>query len=265
MIQVAQPEFKKESVPTVSVIMPAYNSSATLEDSIQSVVSQTFGDWELLVIDDCSQENLSSIVESFNDSRIHFIRFSRNSGVAAARNYGIEKARGRYLAFLDSDDLWLPEKLEKQLQFMEKNGYAFTYTWYQQFDHDTNHLGNIVRTKPVVDYRELLKGNDIGCLTVVLDHQKIKEITMPSQRHEDYITWLNILKQGWKAYSLPVVLAEYRKGNGSLTSNKWKSLLWTWKVYRDSQHLSLLRSGFCMAFYIFNGVRKHYIDKGAHS
>lgn len=261
MIQVAQPEFKKESVPTVSVIMPAYNSSATLGESIQSVVSQTFGDWELLVIDDCSQENLYSIVESFNDFRIHFIRLSRNSGVAVARNRGIQEAKGRYIAFLDSDDLWHPEKLEKQLHFMEKNGYAFTYTWYQQFDHDTNHLGNIVRTKPVVDYRELLKGNDIGCLTVMLDRFQIKEIAMPLQRHEDYITWLNILKQGWTAYSLPLVLAEYRKGKGTLTSNKWRSFLWTWKVYRDSQHLSLIQSGFCMAFYICNGLVKHYVNR----
>lgn len=258
MLSVIDTTTKSQTIPLVSIIMPAYNSSATLGESIQSVVSQTFGDWELLVIDDCSQENLYSIVESFNDSRIHFIRLSRNSGVAVARNYGIEKARGRYLAFLDSDDLWLPEKLEKQLQFMEQNGYAFTYTWYQQFCHDTHNLGNIVKTKNKVNYAELLKGNDIGCLTVMLDRLQIKEIAMPAQRHEDYITWLNILKQGWTAYSLPLVLAAYRKEKGSLTSNKWKSLLWTWKVYRDSQHLSLFRSAICLFFYVYYGIRKHF-------
>lgn len=259
----AQEEIRTEHIPAVCVIMPAYNSGATLGESIQSVVSQSFTDWELLVIDDCSIEELQPIVEGFHDSRIHYIRLSENSGVAAARNRGIQEAKGRYIAFLDSDDLWLPEKLEKQLQFMEKNGYAFTYTWYQQFCHDTHDLGNIVKTKNKVNYAELLKGNDIGCLTVMLDRLQIEEIAMPAQRHEDYITWLNILKQGWTAYSLPLVLAEYRKGKETLTSNKWKSLLWTWKVYRDSQHLSLIRSGYCMAFYICNGLLKHYMDKGA--
>lgn len=257
----AQAEVQTKHIPVVSVIMPAYNSGATLGESIQSVVSQSFTDWELLVIDDCSKDKLQPIVEQFHDLRIHYIRLPENSGVAVARNRGIQEAKGRYIAFLDSDDLWLPEKLEKQLQFMEQNGYAFTYTWYQQFCHDTHNLGNIVKTKNKVNYAELLKGNDIGCLTVMLDRLQIKEIAMPAQRHEDYITWLNILKQGWTAHSFPLVLAEYRKGKGTLTSNKWKSLLWTWNVYRNSQHLSLIQSGFCMAFYICNGLVKHYVDR----
>lgn len=245
--------------PIVSVIMPAYNSCHTIAMSIQSVKDQVLTQWELLIIDDCSTEPLENIVSAFQDERIHYIRLAHNNGVANARNIGIAKAQGRYIAFLDSDDMWHPEKLSMQLAFMQKNHYAFTYTWYRQFTGDISQLGNLVKTKQVVDYRDLLKGNDIGCLTVMIDRKQIQNIHMPSQRHEDYITWLNILKQGYKAYSISKELAYYRKGNGSLTSNKWKSLIWTWNVYRKSQKLSLLSAGWYMYSYILGGIRKHYL------
>ena len=147
---------------------------------------------------------------------------------------------------------------------MQKYHYAFTYTWYRQFSGDIHHLGNLVKTKTVVDYEELLKGNDIGCLTVMIDCSQVHDIAMPSQRHEDYITWLNILKRGGKAYSLPKELAYYRKENGSLTSNKWKSLTWTWQVYRKSQNLNVLQSSLYMSYYIYHGVIKHYLRRGEH-
>ena len=175
--------------PLISIIMPAYNSYETIQDSIQSACNQTYSRWELLVIDDCSTKDIQSIVIKFQDKRIHYIRLTHNKGVANARNIGIAKAQGRYIAFLDSDDMWHPEKLSMQLAFMQKNHYAFTYTWYRQFTGDISQLGNLVKTKPVVDYKELLKGNDIGCLTVMIDREQIQDIHMPSQRHEDYITW----------------------------------------------------------------------------
>lgn len=245
----------------VSIIMPAYNSRATIRDSIQSVCHQTYENWELLIIDDCSQDaqNIADIVYDFHDSRIRYHRLSQNRGVAHARNVGISKANGRYLAFLDSDDLWHPQKLMRQINFMKKNEYAFSYTWYQHFYHDLHHLGKVIKTKRSVDYSELLKGNDIGCLTVMIDCSKIHDIIMPCQYHEDYITWLNILKKGWRAYSLPENLAYYRKGFSSLTSNKRKSLWGTWNVYRKSQNLSLLRSGYCILYYVYSGMKKHYL------
>lgn len=251
---------KSQTIPLVSIIMPAYNSSATLGESIQSVVSQTFGDWELLVIDDCSQENLYSIVESFNDSRIHFIRLSRNSGVAAARNRGIQEAKGRYIAFLDSDDLWHPEKLEKQLHFMEKNGYAFTYTWYSQFKDIPTKTIRLITTKSCVSYDELLYGNDIGLLTVMIDYRKLPNLQMPLVHHEDYITWLNILRDdNIIAYALNEDLALYRISNHSLSSNKFACLNWTWKIYRENQHISFLKSCYIMLFYIAKSIKKHYL------
>lgn len=251
-------------VPLVSIIMPAYNSSHTIRDSIQSVCQQTYPNWELLVVDDCSTEDIAAIVREFPDSRIHYYRLSSNQGVSGARNKGIEEAKGQYIAFLDSDDLWHPRKLMNQVSFMQEYHYAFTYTWYRQFSEDIQHLGNLVRTKTFVDYKELLKGNDIGCLTVMIDRSQIQDIKMPSQRHEDYITWLNILKQGWRAYSLPKELAYYRKGKDSLTSNKWKSLTWTWDVYRQSQDLNVVQSSIYMGYYIYHGLLKHYLRRGEH-
>lgn len=249
-----------EARPLVSVIMPAYNCRSTLAESVQSVRDQTFTGWELLVVDDCSPEPIADILDSFADERICYLRLDRNSGVAAARNTGIENARGRFIAFLDSDDLWLPEKLEKQLSFMQTNKYAFTYTWYSQFKDIPDQVVRQVRTKESVDYQSLLKGNDIGCLTVLIDRKLIPHIEMPPDRHEDYITWLNILRENQiRAYALGEDLARYRISDESLSGNKKKSLQWTWNVYRKSQGLSLLKAGFYFGYYIYHGIKKHYM------
>ena len=251
----AQKEYANQ---TVSVIMPAYNSSAYIEDSIDSVLAQTYPDWELIIVDDASTDNTQQLVTAYQDERIRYYRNDTNRGVAISRNRGIELARGRYLAFLDSDDLWLPEKLTHQVAFMQKKRIGFSYHWYRQFTTSAKQPGLLVRTKACVDYAELLKGNDIGCLTVMVDHQQFPDILMPQQRHEDYIAWLNVLSGGGRAYSLPEDLARYRLGQGSLTSNKWKSLYWTWQVYRDAQQLPLVKSLYYMWHYISQGLRKHH-------
>lgn len=241
----------------VSVIMPAYNSEKYVVDSIHSVLVQTYEIWELIVVDDGSTDDTKVVVQQFSDDRIVYV-YQQNAGVAVARNNGISRARGRYIAFLDSDDLWLPNKLSKQLAFMRENNYAFTYTWYQQFYSDENRVNRLVIAKASVDYCNLLKGNDIGCLTVMIDRSLIRRVFMPSCRHEDYVTWLNILKKGHKAYSLPEDLARYRKTDKSLTSNKFKSLLWTWQVYRNTQGLSFGRSLYYLAYYVIQGIKKHH-------
>lgn len=251
---------KSDLTPTVSVIMPAYNCRKTLAESISSVKAQTFKDWELLVVDDCSSEPLADIIDSFHDERIHYVRLLENSGVAKARNTGIALAKGRYIAFLDSDDLWLPEKLKKQMAFMQEHQYAFTYTWYSQFKESPEQPVRLVRTKESVDYKNLLKGNDIGCLTVMIDREQIPHIEMPPDKHEDYITWLNILRQyKVRAYSLSEDLARYRISDNSISADKKKSLQWTWDVYRKSQGLSIIKAGFYFSYYIYYGVKKHYI------
>lgn len=243
----------------VSIIMPAYNSAKYIEQSIESVVNQTYPYWELLVIDDRSTDGTREIVESYADHRIRCIYQSENGGVANARNMGINAATGRYIAFLDSDDLWVRNKLARQLQYMKENKYSFTYTEYRGFIDSPSRPGRLVRTRDFVDYWTLLKGNDIGCLTVMLDRLYYEHIEMPAVRHEDYVTWLNLLKKGGRAYSLHEDLARYRKSPASLTANKWKSLQWTWVVYRTTQKLPLLKSIYCLFIYVIRGLKKHGI------
>lgn len=242
----------------VSIIMPVHNGAVTIGESIESVLAQTYSLWELIIVDDCSTDNTKRITDQYKDMRIHYCYQPYNSGVAIARNRGISLAKGRYIAFLDSDDLWMSEKLERQLAFMQKNHYGFTYTEYRQFTDNPQNAGRIVRVQDYVGYKELLKGNDIGCLTVMLDRQILPKIKMPNQRHEDYITWLNLLKSGHNAYGLHEDLARYRKSAKSLTGNKWQSLKWTWDVYRKSQGLSRNKSLQNMCHYIIKGLKKHY-------
>lgn len=241
----------------VSIIMPAYNSANYIKDSIESVLRQSYPYWELLVIDDGSSDNTAEIVKAYNDKRIVYLH-QPNQGVAAARNYGLAEAKGRFIAFLDSDDIWLSEKLSSQLAFMQSQDIGFSYTEYCQFWDNPAETGELIKIQDSVDYHELLKGNDIGCLTVMLDKCKCQIPYMPADRHEDYITWLNIMKSGMRAFGLHEDLARYRKSSNSLSGNKWKSLQWTWQVYRKSQRLSILKSIYYFVYYIVRGIKKHF-------
>ena len=244
----------------VSIITPAYNAAAYIAETIASVFAQTYTNWEMLIVNDCSKDNTAEIVESYakKDKRIKLINLKQNSGAAAARNTAIQNAKGRYIAFLDSDDLWKKEKLQKQLSFMQQNGYAFTFTGYEHFKGTKENIQSKVQVVKSLNYKQALKGNQIGCLTVMLDRKQIRDIRFTTQRHEDYILWLSILKQGITAYGIQESLALYRTGNSkSISSNKLQSALWTWKVYRESQRLSVVKSMYYMLFYVANGLRKY--------
>ena len=244
----------------VSIITPAYNAVAYIAETIESVLAQTYTNWEMLIVNDCSKDNTAEIVESYakKDKRIKLINLKQNSGAAAARNTAIQNAKGRYIAFLDSDDLWKKEKLQKQIEFMQQNGYAFTCTSYEHFKDAKENIQNQVQIPNSLNYQQALKGNQIGCLTVMLDRKQIQNIHFTKDKHEDYILWLNILKQGITAYGIQESFALYRTGNSkSISSNKLQSALWTWKVYRESQKLSVVKSMYYMLFYLVNGVRKH--------
>lgn len=242
----------------VSIIMPVHNGAETIGESIESVLAQTYPRWELIIVDDCSEDATQNVIEGYPDKRIRYSRLSQNCGVAQARNTGINMAKGRYIAFLDSDDLWLPEKLTHQISFMMKKRCAFSYTEYRHFTQKIENTGRLVHVHEYVDYKKLLRGNDIGCLTVMLDRAVFPKVEMPKARHEDYITWLNLLKTGAKAYGLKEDLARYRKSNKSLTGNKWQSLKWTWDVYRKSQKLTRFAAIRNMCHYVVKGLRKHY-------
>lgn len=242
----------------VSVIMPVHNGADTIGESIDSVLAQTYKQWELIIIDDCSSDHTYEVIAGYSDQRIRYLNLQQNCGVAQARNKGIKMAKGRYIAFLDSDDIWLPEKLCHQLAFMQKNQYGFSFTEYRHFVDSVENSGRLVRIHDWLDYQNLLKGNEIGCLTVMLDREVFPKIEMPHARHEDYITWLNLLQGRQKAYGLHEDLARYRKSAKSLTGNKWQSLKWTWDVYRKSQKLSRHEAFKNMCHYIIKGLKKHY-------
>lgn len=241
----------------VSIITPMYNSQKYIEDVIQSVQGQTYKEWEMIIVDDCSSDQGPEIVKRLQsyDERIKYYRNEYNCGVAATRNRAIGYASGRFLAFLDSDDQWYPSKIERQLEEMHASQSAFCYTACDVIDQDGNQI-NVRRVPEKIDYQELLKGNVIPCLTVLIDRKKIPDIEMPYIPHEDYATWLKILKSGVKAYGIDETLAAYRESNKSLSSNKIKAMRWTWDIYRRFLGMNIGKSVFCFCHYVINALRK---------
>lgn len=240
----------------VSVITPSYNSAKYIASTIESVIFQSFQEWELLVIDDCSTDNSIDIINSYrqNDSRIKLIKLTENGGAAVARNKGIEAARGRYIAFLDSDDTWHPSKLEKQIDFMLVNNYSFTYTAYNKVD-STGHVVSNVGIPDKVSYTDLLKKCEIGCLTAIYDSKNLGKIYMPLiRKRQDLGLWLRILKSTPFAYGYNDILASYTVRNDSISSNKLKAASYTWKLYRNVEKLPMFKATYYFSHYAINGV-----------
>lgn len=247
----------------VSVIVPVYNAENYMKETIDSILAQTYENIEIICIDDMSKDNSRDILEEYSSKyeNIRTILLEKNGGVANARNVGISKAKGRFIAFLDSDDIWLPEKIEKQVGFMLENKYEFTFTGYRFMDAESKLLNTVVNAKKVLDYNTLLKHNAISCLTVVIDRKYVQDIYMPAIHHEDYAAWLRILKQGHKAYGLNEMLAYYRTRQNSLSGNKLKAAGWTWNILRNEEKLGLFRSVYCFCNYAIVNVYKHFISK----
>jgi teichuronic acid biosynthesis glycosyltransferase TuaG len=243
----------------VSVITPSYNAEKFIEHTIRSVQAQTHKNWEMLIVDDCSSDSTVEIINRIasEDPRVKLTRLETNSGAAVARNTAIEKAEGKYIAFLDSDDFWKPEKLQTQLEFMEKGNYVFTYTNYEIVKEDGTATGQEVRVPPSLTYHDLLKNTIIGCLTVMINIDAIGKYKMPNIRtRQDFALWLSILKDGYTAYGLQESLSCYRKVEGSISSNKYKAAKKTWAVYRNIENLSLPYSAWCFVNYAYNAVKK---------
>ncbi len=231
----------------VSIIMPMYNSELYIEEAIRSVQKQDYPKWELLVVNDGSTDSSPEIVTKMvrQDNRIILIN-KPNGGIASARNMGIEKAKGRYLAFLDSDDKWNCGKIGRQIKLMEKQNVVFCYTGTGFMEEDGTPLKKSWPVPKVVDYEKLLKANVIPCSSVLIDRKKLKPFKMPHQGHEDYATWLSILRDnGIKAIGISEPLFIYRKSNKGASGKKVKTLRWTWHVYHDSQHFGWWMSTFC--------------------
>ena len=243
----------------VSIIMPNYNSEKYISQTINSVLNQTYQNWELIIVDDKSTDNSPNIIKEFikNDNRIKLTILETNSGrPALPRNIGIKKAQGDFIAFLDSDDLWYKDKLKLQLDFMIKNNYYFTYSAYDVIDENNKLISSF--TPPMkLSYNDLLKTNSIGCLSAIYDVNYFGKVYMEDVGHEDYTLWLKLLKKVDFAYGMDKKLAQYRKITSSISSNKFKVLFWQWKIYRDIEKLSLLKSAYNFIFYVYNGLIKY--------
>lgn len=246
----------------VSIIMPCFNAASYIRESVESIRSQTFKEWELIIVDDCSKDSSIDIISSLvkEDERIKLICHKKNAGVSAARNTGIAEARGEYIAFLDSDDIWKPEKLEKQLAFMKEKGCVLSYTDFQKFNTSDGTLGKVMRCPKRMCASDILKNTAIGCLTVMVDKKQAGEFRMPPLNHtEDNCTWYHILKDtNQTAYNLGEVLSFYRDGNASMTKNKGKSAKLQWQTYRCYFKFSRIKSAYYFTWYAINAVLRHF-------
>ena len=243
----------------VSIIMPSYNAARFIGESINSVLLQTYSNWELLIVDDCSKDNSVEVVRKFAniDKRVVLFSLEKNVGAAAARIVAIEHAQGQYIAFLDSDDVWDEYKLEKQLAFMKQYSYVFTFSNYYVMEENGKKTENIVKVPSSLSYHQYLRNTIIGCLTVIIDRQQTGDFKMPLiKSSHDMALWLLIMKRGFKAYGLKDVLAGYRLVSTSNTAKKWKAAKDVWKVYREIEGLSVLYAAYCFCGYAINAVLK---------
>ncbi len=219
----------------VSIITPSYNTANYIAETIKSIQRQSYINWELIIVDDCSTDNTDEVVSDFlTDERIRYFKNETNSGAALSRNYALRKANGRWIAFLDSDDIWMTEKLEKQIEFMEKNNCCFSYTNYKIIDETSRETGVIVTGPKKITKHGMYNYCWPGCLTVMYDALKIGLVQIIDiKKNNDYAMWLSVSKKA-DCYLLDDVLAKYRRGRlGSISSHNYISLVkWHYRLYR---------------------------------
>lgn len=248
-------KIEEHNYPVVSVITPLYNGEEYIGDTIESVRNQTFRDWEMVIVDDQSRDSSLEIAHSYaqKDSRIRIKQLPKRSGPAVARNHAINLSKGRLIAFLDSDDLWVPEKLEKQVSYMLENNLHFTFSWYQEMDEQGSLSEKIVQPPEKVCYEDMLKTCHIGCLTAMYDTDHFGKVRMPNmKRRQDYALWLELLKRDDCAHGIQEVLAFYRRRTVSVSSNKLKLLKYNWNVLRKNQGMSVGKSAYYLSHVILN-------------
>lgn len=241
----------------VSIIMPSYNTGKFIKKTINSVLSQTYTNWELIIVDDCSTDDTDYIVNSFKDQRIRYLKNTVNSGAAISRNKAIKEAKGKWIAFLDSDDLWEKEKLEIQIKFMKDNNYHFSYTNYVEIDENDELLGRKVTGPQKITKTGMFNYCWPGCLTVIYDTEKIGLIQIEDiKKNNDYAMWLKICKKT-NCYLLDENLAKYRKRKGSISNHSYTSLIkWHYKLYKESEHQNTICSLFNTCRNMIFGIYK---------
>lgn len=240
-----------KKVPLVSIVMPSFNVAEFIVESINSVIEQTLEDWELIIVDDCSTDNtVSAITPLLSDPRIILISTQKNVGGAGARNLAVEKARGRYIAFLDSDDLWTSDKLAVQISMMQRFGWGFCFASYTNINEQGEILSKI-DVPDRVNFNSLLRHNYIGCLTAVYDKEIHGKIYMPLvKKRQDFALWLEILKKFEFGYSVNSNLGYYRIRKGSLSRNKLDAIRYYWRVLRNVGNCNVFSAAINLACYL---------------
>lgn len=252
---------KIENLPLFSVIIPAYQCGSLIDEAVQSVLCQSEEDFEVIIIDDCSLDNTWKKIQELadQDTRIRIYQNQKNLGVANTRNRGLDLAKGTYVAFLDGDDRWRPDKLEKQRRRMEKTACDVCYTSYSFIDSDGRQIRRPYLVPESFSREEFLKENYIGCSTAVIRAESLGKIRMRSEyTHEDYVFWLELLKNGAHFYGITEPLTEYRILKDSRSSNKYKAACGRWKIYRNFLGFGLMKSFWYQVHYILRGLRKHF-------
>ncbi|EMQ2878781.1 glycosyltransferase family 2 protein [Vibrio navarrensis] len=246
---------------TVSVIMPAYNAQSTIAESIESVLLQSFQDFELLICDDSSSDGTLAIIKHYAnvDERVKLVNNAYKKGAAGARNSCIEISKSRFIAFLDSDDLWDSTKLYEQVNFMIKHDLSMSHGEYVMF----NRNGNIKKVYPkrTIGYSDIIKKCDIGCLTVMLDCSKIESVLFPDSPKEDYALWVVLMKAGYISKAYPGCHARYRKQEKSISSSKFKEISKQYFVLKNFSGLRTISRFYCIFTYAFNGLLKHFFRR----
>lgn len=248
--------------PNVSIIVPVYNAAGFIHDTINSIFNQTYNNYEILVIDDDSKDDTVKIIQRLksNEKRIKLINLDSNFGPATARNYGIKNATGKYIAFLDSDDIWLPHKLEKQIGFMEKNNSNFSFTSYRLCDEAGIYLNKRTTAPAEISYKELLKYNWIGTSTVMFNAETLGKHYMPYLRNrQDWGLWLSLIKKAKVAHFIDEPLVEYKIRQNSISKGKIRLIKYHWRIYREVENFNLLKSSYFLGINLINHLKKDKI------
>jgi len=249
-------ENKKEGL--VSIIMPAYNCGDFIGTTLDSVINQSYKNWEVIVVDDCSTDSTADVVQEYikKDNRVKYHKLEKNSGAAVARNKAVDLATGKYMAFLDSDDVWFPEKLTKQIGFMEENDYGFTCTSYTKIDEQGKYLNRTIFAQQKRDYNGVLKTCP-GNSTVIYNAEKLGKFSIPDiKKRNDYVMWLQVIKKEKYLYGIEEPLGSHRIRTEGISSNKKSLVGYHWKVYREIESLSLLKSCYLILYWVVATVFK---------
>lgn len=245
--------------PKVSIIVPLYNTKKLLSETIESVLSQTYTNWEMIIVDDCSTDGSYEYAMTFSekDQRIQVYKLDCNSGPGAATKYGFEKAKGEMIAFLDSDDLWMPVKLERQIKYMTDHQYEFTCTDYEQINEKSSRIGRTIRCKERADYKSVLRICPVGSSTVMITSDLLRKVDIPTiRKNNDYSLWLRILKIYPYVYGMQETFMLYRVWPQSISYNKFKKIKYSWRVFREYEGFSVMFSLFLILEWAFIKIMK---------